>query len=124
MFFFFVFFYESNIFFFQAKKKEAKKSPVTTTATVSRTKAPGRNCKLLPALAIDSPPDCQCGFAAASRPLTLLVCRKSQFKASHSVRGGTIYRDGEGGNKNVDCLNAHGLCSYVGEGFPLPIRSK
>ena len=32
---------------------------------------PGRNYKLLPALAIDSPPGCQCGYAAASRPLTL-----------------------------------------------------
>ena len=64
-----------NIFFFQAKKKEAKKSPVTTTATVSRAKAPGCNYKLLPALAIDSPPGCQCGYAAASRPLTLFgVC--------------------------------------------------
>ena len=29
---------------------------------------PGRNYKLLPALAIDSPVGCQCGYAAASRP--------------------------------------------------------
>ena len=33
--------------------------------------APGRNYKLLPALVIDSPLGCHCGYAAASRPATL-----------------------------------------------------
>ena len=63
-----------DIFFFQAKKKEAKKSLATTTATVSRAKAPGRNYKLLPALATNSPPDC---LRSASRPQRSLVCEKT-----------------------------------------------
>ena len=37
-------------------------------AKISAGTVPGRNYKLLPALAIDSPPGCQCGYAAASRP--------------------------------------------------------
>ena len=64
-----------DIFFFQAKKKEAKKSLATTTATVSRAKAPGRNYKLLPALATNSPPDC---LLNASRP--------QRFKVSVKLR--------------------------------------
>ena len=64
-----------DIFFFQAKKKEAKKSPATTTATVSRAKAPGRNYKLLPALLAFSPPDC---LRSASRP--------QRFKVSVKLR--------------------------------------
>ena len=40
-------------------------------AKISAGAVPGCNYKLLPALAIDSPPGCQCGYAAASRPLTL-----------------------------------------------------
>ena len=52
---------------FSGEEKRSKKV-AGTLATVSRTKAPGRNYKLLPALAIDSPLGCQCGYAAASRP--------------------------------------------------------
>ena len=62
-------------FFFQAKKKEAKKSLVTTTAAVSRAKAPGRNYKLLPALATNSPPD-----------YSLNASRPQRFKVSEKLR--------------------------------------
>ena len=61
---FFVFFYEKCAFFFQAKKKEAKKSPGHLRLCPGL-KAPGRNYKLLPALATNSPPDC---LRSASRP--------------------------------------------------------
>ena len=53
-----------SIFFFQAKKKEAKKSPGHLRLCPGL-KAPGRNYKLLPALATNSPPDC---LRSASRP--------------------------------------------------------
>ena len=71
-------------FFFQAKKKEAKKSLATTTATVSRAKAPGRNYKLLPALATNSPPDC---LLNASRPQRFKVSVKLRRVAPATLFG-------------------------------------
>ena len=64
----------SVIFFFQAKKKEAKKSPGHLRLCPGL-KAPGRNYKLLPALATNSPPDC---LLNASRP--------QRFKVSVKLR--------------------------------------
>ena len=55
---------------FFSRRKKKQKSRWDTCDCVPA-KAPGRNYKLLPALAIDSPPGCQCGYAAASRPATL-----------------------------------------------------
>ena len=48
-------------------------------------KPPGRNYKLLPALAIDSPPDCQCGFAAASRPQRSFIFEKTSRVAPRNA---------------------------------------
>ena len=59
------------ILLFQVLKKKQKGIGDYYRDCVPGLKPPGRNYKLLPALAIDSPPDCQCGFAAASRPATL-----------------------------------------------------
>ena len=61
-------------FFFQAKKKEAKKS-LGHLRLCPGLKAPGRNYKLLPALATNSPPDC---LRSASRP--------QRFKVSVKLR--------------------------------------
>ena len=57
-------------FFFQAKKKEAKKSLGLLPRLCPGLKAPGRNYKLLPALATNSPPDC---LRSASRSQRFLV---------------------------------------------------
>ncbi len=63
---------------FQVLKKKQKGTG--TLAAVSRAKAPGRNYKLLPALAIDSPLGCQCGYAAASRPQRFLTWEKTNIR--------------------------------------------
>ena len=77
-------------FFFQAKKKEAKKSPGHLRLCPGL-KAPGRNYKLLPALATNSPPDCSLN---ASRP--------QRFKVSEKLRcvvPATLF--GKRGNKRL-----------------------
>ena len=71
-------------FFFQAKKKEAKKAPGHLRLCPGL-KAPGRNYKLLPALATNSPPDC---LLNASRPQRFKVLIDAVFKASPFGRGG------------------------------------
>ena len=58
---------------FSGEEKRSKKV-AGTLAAVSRAKAPGRNYKLLPALATNSPPDC---LRSASRPQRSLVCEKT-----------------------------------------------
>ena len=64
-----------DIFFFQAKKKEAKRHRRLLPRLCPGLKAPGRNYKLLPALATNSPPDC---LLNASRP--------QRFKVSVKLR--------------------------------------
>ena len=56
---------------FSGEEKRSKKVAGDYYRDCVPANAPGRNYKLLPALAIDSPLGCQCGYAAASRPATL-----------------------------------------------------
>ena len=69
----------SVIFFFSGEEKRNKKV-AGTLAIVSRAKAPGRNYKLLPALATNSPPDC---LLNASRPQRSFGMRENKHLFSH-----------------------------------------
>ena len=68
---------------FSGEEKRSKKVVGDYYRDCVPANAPGRNYKLLPALAIDSPPGCQCGYAAASRHATLFGMRENKRSFSH-----------------------------------------